>query len=101
VNYFVNTPDTLDEYSDSGIVGLSSECESTVGFGLVCIHDSVGCRLLYPGLHLHTPLSFFCTLQTSFGSMHAESNECNEQFSEADMLSKTKTPTKTITKWRR
>lgn len=47
--------------------------------GLVCIHGSVGCCLLYPGLHLQTPLSPLCSLQASFGSGHAGPNECNEQ----------------------
>lgn len=49
-------PDTLDEYSASGVAGWSSECESEAVLGLTCIQGSEGCCLLYPGLHLHTPL---------------------------------------------
>jgi hypothetical protein len=47
--------------------------------GLVCVHSSVGFCLLYPGLHLHTLLPSVCTLQASFASRHADSNEYNEQ----------------------
>lgn len=67
-------------------MGWSSGCKSVGVLGLFCIQGSVGCCLVYPGLHLHTPvllLPLFCALHASFGSGHGRLNEVNEhEFSE-------------------
>ena len=77
MSHVSSLPDTLDEYSASGVVGWSSECDPAGVTDLVCIQGSVGCRLVYPALHLHTPISALCWLQDSLGSRHTRPNECN------------------------
>lgn len=75
---YSSLPDTLDEYSAAGVVGWSRACESVGVLGFVCIHGSVGCCLVYPGLHLHTLGPLLCSMQASFGFGHLELNEYNE-----------------------
>jgi hypothetical protein len=78
-SHISSLPDTLDEYSASGVVVWSSKCEGAGVLGLICVQGSAGCHLVYPALHLHTPVSSsLCWVQDSFGSRHLGCDECNE-----------------------